>query len=94
LPQGLQQLLGIPQPLDKGWIEPGGGLCGQHLIDAAQGHEQLRTGGGQFAVAQIGELGVVHAPQGQPLRQGGEHPLTPAVALMPHPDQVPKRIPP
>ena len=65
-----------------------GGLLRQPAVDAPQGQEHLRPRGGELAVAQHRELGVVHAAQVKGLGQGGENPVRPAVPGMPDPDQV------
>ena len=91
--QRREQLRLVRQPLRETRIQTvWPRLAGQQLVEPPQGHEQLRPRRGQLAVAQVGELRVVHPAQLQPLRQGRQHPLAPAVALMPHLDQMPERI--
>ena len=68
-------------------------LSRQQLIDPAQGQKHLRPRRCQLAVAQHRELGIVHAAQIKGLRQAGQHPVAPAVALMPDPDQMGKSNP-
>jgi len=63
-------------------------LIRQPTVDASKGEEHLGPGGGELAVAEHGELGIVDAAQVEGLREGGKHPVRPAIAGVPQPDQV------
>ena len=67
---------------------PIGGLLGQPAVDGAQGEEHLGAGGGELAVTQHRQLGVVHAAEVEGIGEGGEHAMGPAVAGMPDADEM------
>ena len=72
----------------------GSAIGGQQLVDPAQGQKHFRAWGGELAVAQHGELGAVDPAQIQGLCQGRQHPVGPAVALVPDLDQMGEGNPP
>ena len=70
-----------------------GRLPGQQLVDPTQGQEQLGARGGELAVAQHRQLGVVQPAEVEGFGEGRQHPVAPAVAAVPEPDQVGKGDP-
>ena len=87
--QRFQGFGGVQQQLAQfGGERLPGWLGRQPLVDAAEGEKHLRPGGGELAVAQHRDLGVVHLAQIEGLGQARQDPVTPVVALMPHLDQM------
>ena len=57
-------------------------------IGLPESQEHLGAGRGQLAVAQVRDLGVVNTAEIEGIREGWQHLVGPAIALVPHMDQV------
>lgn len=60
----------------------------EHRIGLPEGEEHFRAGRRELAVAEIGDLGVVHPTEIQGFGQGRQHLVRPPVALMPDVHEV------
>ena len=75
-------------------VLPNGSEAGmKDSVGLTESQKHLRTWRGELAVAQIGNLGVVHTPQIESIGQSRQHLVRPTVSLMPNVNEMSHRLP-